>query len=101
MHGGLRKDHAQVKANNKETCRCRRASGARWGSTQLSLSNGVPPAASRLHGLRELKSRGDLAQREEPREAHREAEQLGAGNSSSDVTRPEAEKESIDQVETR
>jgi len=62
-----------VKANNKETCRCRRASGARWGSTPLSLSNGVSSAASRLHRMRELKRSGVLAQREEPREEHREA----------------------------
>lgn len=75
--------------------------GSPLGSTQLSPSNGVPSAASRLHRLRELKRRGDLAQREEPREAHGEAEQLGAGNSSPGVTRPEAEKESIDQVETK
>jgi hypothetical protein len=63
----------------------------------LSPSNAVPSAASRLHRSRELKRRGDLAQREEPREAHGEAEQLGTGTSSPDVTRPE----SIDQVETR
>ncbi|MEM4652201.1 MAG: hypothetical protein QW086_10320 [Pyrobaculum sp.] len=45
--------------------------------------------------------RDDLARREEAREAHGGAEQLGTGTSSPDVTRPEAEKESIDQVETR
>ena len=73
--------------------------GSAGGGT--SLSNGVSSAASRLHRSRELKRRGDLAQRVEPREAHREAEQLGAGTSSPDVARLEAEKESIDQVETR
>jgi hypothetical protein len=46
---------------------------------------------------RELKRRDDLAQREKPREAYGEAEQLGAGTLSPDVTC----LESIDQVETR